>query len=336
MSVDLSTKYLGLDLRSPLVASAGPIQQNLDGVRALADSGVGAIVMYSLFEEQVRHEEARQAELELEYMDSFAESLSFFPTVQSNGGGITAGYLAHLEASAKAVDVPVIASLNGATNGGWVQTAHRMQDAGAAAIECNIYMVPGDVEMTGAEVEDRHVEIVTAVRNAVDIPVAVKLSPFFSAPGNMIARLDAAGADGLVLFNRFLQPDIDLERLEVVPGVWLSSRFDQRVPLTWIASLSGRVNASLAATSGVETSDDVLKYLLAGADVVMTTSALVRHGAPYARTLIDGVSQWLERKDLSLEQARGLLAVPADASSSEYERNGYVAALEKAKATYGG
>jgi dihydroorotate dehydrogenase (fumarate) len=336
MSVDLSTKYLGLDLRSPLVASAGPIQQNLDGVRALADSGVGAIVMYSLFEEQVRHEEARQAELELEYMDSFAESLSFFPTVQSNEGGITAEYLAHLEASAKAVDVPVIASLNGATNGGWVQTAHRMQDAGAAAIECNIYMVPGDVEMTGAEVEDRHVEIVTAVRDAVDIPVAVKLSPFFSAPGNMIARLDATGVDGLVLFNRFLQPDIDLEKLEVVPGVWLSSQSDQRVPLTWIASLSGRVNASLAATSGVDTSDDVLKYLLAGADVVMTTSSLVRYGASYAETLIDGVSQWLERKALTLEEARGLLAVPADASSSEYERNGYVAALEKAKATYGG
>ncbi len=335
MSVDLSTKYLGLDLRSPLVASAGPIQQNLDGVRALADSGVGAIVMYSLFEEQVRHEEARQAEFELEYMDSFAESLSFFPTVSSNEGGITNEYLAHLEASAKAVDIPVIASLNGATNGGWVDTARRMQDAGAAGIECNIYMVPGDVEMTGAEVEDRHVQIVQAVRDAVDVPVAVKLSPFFSAPGNMIARLDAAGADGLVLFNRFLQPDIDTEKLEVVPGVWLSNRSDQRVPLTWIATLSGHVRASLAATSGVETSDDVVKYLLAGADVVMTTSALVRHGASHAEVLLGGLEDWLERKGLTLDQARGLLAVPADASSSEYERNGYVAALEKAKATYG-
>lgn len=335
MSVDLSTKYLGLGLRSPLVASAGPIQQNLDGVRALADSGVGAIVMYSLFEEQVRHEEARQAEIELEYMDSFAESLSFFPTVQSNEGGITAEYLAHLEASAKAVDIPVIASLNGATKGGWVETAHRMQEAGAAAIECNIYMVPGAVDTTADEVEDRHVEILSAVRDAVDIPVAVKLSPFFSAPGNMIARLDAAGADGLVLFNRFLQPDIDTEKLEVVPGVWLSNPTDSRIPLTWIASLSGRVKASLAATSGVETADDVLKYLLAGADVVMTTSSLVRHGAGYAADLIDGVSAWLERKGLTLDQARGLLAVPADASSSEYERNGYVSALEKAKATYG-
>ena len=335
MSVDLSTTYLGLDLRSPLVASAGPIQQNLDGVRALADSGVGAIVMYSLFEEQVRHEEARQAEIELEYADSFAESLSFFPTVPSNAGGITNEYLAHLRACAKAVDIPVIGSLNGATNGGWVDTARRMEDAGAAAVECNIYMVPGDVAMTGPQVEERHLEIVKAVREAVGIPVAVKLSPFFSAPGNMISRLDEAGADGLVLFNRFLQPDIDVEKLEVVPGVWLSHQSDSRIPLTWIASLSGRLHASLAATSGVETSDDVIKYLLAGADVVMTTSALVRHGASYATALLNGLEEWLARKELTLDQARGLLAVPSDASSSEYERNGYVAALEKAKSTYG-
>lgn len=335
MSVDLSTKYLGLDLRSPLVASAGPIQQTLDGVRALADSGAGAIVMYSLFEEQVLHEEAQQVEIEMQYADSFAESLSFFPTMPSNKGGITNQYLAHLEASAKAVDIPVIGSLNGATNGGWVETARRMQDAGAAAIECNVYMVPGDVGTTGAEVEDRHVEIVKAVRDAVDVPVAVKLSPFFSSPGNMISRLDAAGADGLVLFNRFLQPDIDVENLQVVPGVWLSTQSDARTPLTWIAALSGRLHASLAATSGVETSADVVKYLLAGADVVMSTSALVRHGASHIEALLGGLENWLERKNLTLDRARGLLAVPADADSSEYERNGYVAALEKAKATYG-
>lgn len=182
---DLHTKYMGLTLKSPLVASAGPIQQKVDGVKALADAGVGAIVMYSLFEEQVRHEEARQAEIELEYMDSFAESLSFFPTVASNEGGITERYLAHLEASANAVDIPVIASLNGATNGGWVDTAKRMEDAGAAGIECNIYMVPGDLEQSAEEVEDRHVEIVQAVKDAVSVPVAVKLSPFFSALGNM-------------------------------------------------------------------------------------------------------------------------------------------------------
>lgn len=335
MSVDLSTKYLGLDLRNPLVASAGPIQQTVDGVKALADAGVGAIVMYSLFEEQVRHEEARMAEIEMEYMDSFAESLSFFPTTPSNTGGITEEYLRHLENSAKAVDIPVIASLNAASNGDWVSTARRMQDAGAAGIECNIYVVPGDVEASGAEIEDRHVEIITAVKDAVEVPVAVKLSPFFSAPGNMAVRLASAGADGLVLFNRFLQPDIDVESMTVEPGVWLSSPADARLPLTWIAALSGRVQASLAATSGVETAADVVKYILAGADVVMTTSALVRHGAGYATELLSGLESYLERKEVTLDHARGLLAVPADASAAEYERSGYVAALEKAKSIYG-
>ncbi|CAM2823518.1 dihydroorotate dehydrogenase-like protein [Cutibacterium acnes] len=332
---DLHTKYMGLTLRSPLVASAGPIQQKVDGVKALADAGVGAIVMYSLFEEQVRHEEARQAETELEYMDSFAESLSFFPTVASNEGGITERYLAHLEASANAVGIPVIASLNGATNGGWVDTAKRMEDAGAAGIECNIYMVPGDLEQSAEEVEDRHVEIVQAVKDAVSVPVAVKLSPFFSALGNMATRLDAAGADALVVFNRFLQPDINVETMQVEPGVWLSSPADARLPLTWIAALSGRIGASLAASSGVESTDDVVKYLLAGADVVMTTSALVRHGAGYATELQKGLESYLQRKEVDLDTLRGMLAVPNDASTAEYERNGYVAALEKAKTTYG-
>ena len=214
MSVDLSTNYLGLSLRNPIVASAGPIQQTTDGVKALADAGVGAVVMYSLFEEQVRHEEARMAEVEMEYMDSFAESLSFFPTVASNAGGITERYLRHLEASAKAVDIPVIGSLNAAGVGNWVKTAHRMQDAGAAALECNIYAVP-DIGMSGQEIEDRHIEIVSAVKDAIDIPVAVKVLPFFSAPGNMMLRLAAAGADGLVMFNRFLQPDIDLSLIHI-------------------------------------------------------------------------------------------------------------------------
>lgn len=332
---DLHTKYMGLTLRSPLVASAGPIQQKVDGVRALADAGVGAIVMYSLFEEQVRHEEARQAEIELEYMDSFAESLSFFPTVASNEGGITERYLAHLEASANAVDIPVIASLNGATNGGWVDTAKRMENAGAAGIECNIYMVPGDLEQSAEEVEDRHVEIVQAVKDAVSVPVAVKLSPFFSALGNMATRLDAAGADALVMFNRFLQPDINVETMQVEPGVWLSSPADARLPLTWIAALSGRIGASLAASSGVESANGVVKYLLAGADVVMTTSALVRHGAGYATELQKGLESYLQRKEVDLDTLRGTLAVPNDASTAEYERNGYVAALEKAKTTYG-
>ncbi len=333
--VDLSTNYLGLQLKSPVVASAGPLSQNVDGVKALADAGVGAVVMYSLFEEQLRHEEARAEQLTEVHEESFAEAMSYFPTVPANEGGITSRYLELVEAGAKAVDVPLIASVNGATSGGWVQVARRMQDAGAAAIELNIYLVPGEVNISGAEVEARHLEILQGVKDAVSVPVAVKLSPYFSSFGHMAVELDRAGVDGLVMFNRFLQPDIDIEALEVVPGMVLSSPFEARLPRTWIAALRGRVNASLAATTGVESADDVVKYVLAGADVVMTTSALVRHGAQYSQTLVDGLTTWLKRKELTLGQARGLLAVPTDAAADVYERSGYVATLERAKAVYG-
>ncbi len=333
--VDLSTNYLGLRLKSPVVASAGPLSQNVDGVKALADAGVGAVVMYSLFEEQLRHEEARAEQLTEVHEESFAEAMSYFPTVPANEGGITSRYLELVEAGAKAVDVPLIASVNGATSGGWVQVARRMQDAGAAAIELNIYLVPGEVNISGAEVEARHLEILQGVKDAVSVPVAVKLSPYFSSFGHLAVQLDKAGTDGLVLFNRFVQPDIDIEKLVVQPGLVLSSPFEARLPRTWIAALRGRVNASLAATTGVETSEDVVKYILAGADVVMTTSALVRHGAGYATTLVEGLETWLRRKELTLDQARGMLAVPRDIPVDAYERAGYVAALEKAKAVYG-
>ncbi len=333
--VDLSTNYLGLQLKSPVVASAGPLSQNVDGVKALADAGVGAVVMYSLFEEQLRHEEARAEQLTEVHEESFAEAMSYFPTVPANEGGITSRYLELVEAGAKAVDVPLIASVNGATSGGWVQVARRMQDAGAAAIELNIYLVPGEVNISGAEVEARHLEILQGVKDAVSVPVAVKLSPYFSSFGHLALQLDKAGTDGLVLFNRFVQPDIDIEKLVVQPGLVLSSPFEARLPRTWIAALRGRVNASLAATTGVETSEDVVKYILAGADVVMTTSALVRHGAGYATTLVEGLETWLRRKELTLDQARGMLAVPRDIPVDAYERAGYVAALEKAKAVYG-
>ncbi len=333
--MDLSTAYLGLSLRNPVVASAGPLSQSVDGIRRLADGGVGAIVMYSLFEEQLRHEEARMQMLEDTFEDSFAESLSFFPTVPTNNGGITTRYLTLLEQAARAIEVPLIGSINGATVGGWVENARRMQDAGAAAIELNIYFVPGDVHTAGEDVEQRHLDILAGVKDAVSVPVAVKLSPHFSSIGEMCLRLDKAGADGLVLFNRFLQPDIDIESLSVVPGVELSAPGEARLPRTWIAALRGRVKASLAATSGVESSVDVIKYVLAGADVVMTTSALVRHGEGYAQTLVEGLAAWLTRKELRLSVARGMLAVPADASADDYERAGYVAALERAKHTYG-
>jgi len=334
----LSTRYLGLELRTPLVASAGPLSQTVDGVKALADAGVGAVVMYSLFEEQIRADEARSVNIELDIDDAFAEATSYFPVVPRTGTHVdpeSAAYLKLLSDAAGAVDIPVIASLNGSTTGGWIRFARRMQDAGAAALELNIYFVPGDLGAGGEEVENRHLEILVGVKDAVSIPVAVKLSPYFSSFGDLALQLDAAGADGLVMFNRFFQPEVDIDTFSMVPGVELSNQFDGRLPRTWIAALHGRVQASLAGTGGVQTADDVVRYLLAGADVVMTTSALVRHGAAYAATLQHGLEHWLNRHQLTVAEARGKLAIPADVSADTYERQGYVAALQKAKRTYG-
>ena len=335
---ELATRYLGLELRNPVVASAGPISQSLDGIRSLADAGVGAVVMYSLFEEQVRRATERDAEIALltmEYEQSFSEAMSFLPNLDLDFGDGSEPYLQLVEAAAGAVDVPVIASLNGAAPGTWTAMARRLADAGASALELNIYFVPGDMSLNGRQVEDRHLAIVHDVKQSIGIPVAVKLSPFFSSIGNLCTRLDLAGADGLVLFNRFLQPDIDLDRLVYRSGVTLSSPIDARLARTWIALLHGRLDASLAATSGVENPEDVIKYILAGADVVMTTSSLIRHGAAHATKLIHGLDAWLDGRGLSLDAARGLLSVPDDVDAAEFERGGYVSALLKAKEIYG-
>jgi dihydroorotate dehydrogenase (fumarate) len=309
--MDLSTSYLGLALRNPLVASASPLSNTLDGVRRLADAGVGAVVLYSLFEEQVRQEAERNARLADAGTDSFAESLSYFPADADADPG-PRRYLSLLERAAAAVDIPVIGSLNGVTPGGWTSYARDMQDAGAAAIELNIYYLPGDPHITGREVEQRHIDILGRVKAAVSVPVAVKLSPHFSSTGEMALRLDEAGADGLVLFNRFLQPDIDPETLTVMPGLDLSSPAEARLPRTWIAILHSQVQASLAATTGVDSPADVVTYLLAGADVVMTASALIRHGPEHAASCSTAWPNWMGRKGYScVDDVRGLLAVPA-------------------------
>jgi dihydroorotate dehydrogenase (fumarate) len=332
---ELATRYLGLDLRSPLVASASPLSGTADGVRRLADGGVGAVVLPSLFEERLRQEAARDAAAADEGADSFAESLSYFPAAASADGG-PHRYLSLLKRAAAAVDIPVIASLNGASTGGWTDYASALEDAGAAAIELNIYYLPGDLFFTGADVERRHVEILTTVKAVVSIPVAVKLSPYFSSTGEMARRLDRAGADGLVLFNRFLQPDIDPETLTVTVRPGLSTQAEGRLPRAWIALLAGRVRGSLAATTGVETAADVASYLLAGADVVMTASALLRHGPGYAAVLLGELSDWMARKRFgSVAEARGLLAVPDGTDQAAYERAGYVTALEEANKGYG-
>jgi dihydroorotate dehydrogenase (fumarate) len=326
----LATDYMGLALRNPLVASASPLSHTVDGVRRLADAGVGAIVLHSLFEEQLREEAELNARLADAGTESFAESLSYFPSVAEEQTG-PGPHLDLLERAAAAVDIPVIASLNGVTPEGWTEYASAMQDAGAAAIELNIYYLPGDPQLPGRDVEQRYVDVLRRVKDAVTVPVAVKLGPYFSSIGEMALRLDEAGADGLVLFNRFLQPDIDSEALAVVPSVALSRAADAALPRTWISLLRGRVQAALAATTGVEEPADVAKYLLAGADVVMTASALLRHGPEHATALLDGLAAWMARKGFeSVDELRGMLSVPLDVDAAAYERTGYVTGLRTA------
>ena len=332
--MDLVTDYMGLSLRNPLVASPSPLSQTVDGVRRLADAGLGAVVLFSLFEEQLRREELEYARLLEAGTETFAESLSYLPGAADTGVG-PKRYLHLLERAAGAVDIPVIGSLNGITPDGWVDYARSMQDAGSAAIELNIYYVPGDPHISGRDVEQRHVDILSRVKAEVSVPVAVKLSPHFSSLGEIALRLDRAGADALVLFNRFLQPDIDTETLAVTPTMELSSPVEARLPRTWIAVLRGRVHAALAATSGVEAAEDVVKYLLAGADVVMTASALLRHGPEHVDVLLGGLVNWMTRKGFgAVRDMRGLLAVPASEDEAAYERDGYVRVLQAASRTY--
>ena len=328
--IDLSARYLGLRLRNPLVASASPLAGTVDGVRRLAGAGVAAVVLPSLFEEELRRQAARDAALAEAGTESFAESLSYFPAEAFAEPG-PRQYLSLVERAAAAVDIPVIASLNGVTAGGWTDYASALEQAGAAAIELNIYHLPADPLTSVRDVEQRHVDVLTTVKAVVSVPVVVKLSPYFSSVGEVAVRLDRAGADGLVLFNRFLQPDIDPESVTVTAGFGLSSPAEGRLARAWIALLAGRVRASLAASTGVEDAADVAAYLLAGADVVMTTSALLRHGPGHATALLGGLTAWMARKGFgTVDDVRGRLAVPADHGEAARERASYVSALREA------
>lgn len=326
--MDLSTDYMGLKLAHPLIASASPLSEHLDGIKRLEDSGAAAVVMFSLFEEQIQQENLAFEHLMEQGTNSFAESLSYFPEPEEyHVGGEK--YLELLSAAAKSVDIPIIASLNGISNEGWTDYASKMQEAGASAIELNIYYIAADLDLTGAEVEQRYLDIVRAVKSAVSIPVALKLSPFFSAFGNIAKSFDAAGADALVLFNRFYQPDFDLNRLELVTDLELSKTNEIRLPLLWIAILHGRVNASLAATSGVHSAAEVIKYLLAGADAVMTASALLRQGPNFLSELRDGLASWMsERGYESVTQMKGSMSQQNVADPSAFERANYIKILE--------
>lgn len=331
--MELTTRYMGLVLRNPLVASASPLAHSLDGVRRLAGGGVGAVVLHSLFEEELEGQAAREERLFEAGSECFAESLSYFPGSVSDELG-PGHYLSLVERASAAVEIPVIASLNGATPGGWTGFARSMQDAGAVAIELNTYFLPDVAETSGRDAEQRVLDIVGEVKAVVDVPVAVKLSPYFSSIGEMARRLDALGADALVLFNRFLQPDIDPEAIRIVAGLGLSSPFESRLSRTWIARLHGQLDASLAASTGVEHAADVAAYLLAGADVVMTTSSLLRHGPEHAAILLEGLSAWMERKGFAtLEELRGRLATPPGALGAGSGRLGYTSAVRSANAS---
>ena len=325
--MDLATHYLGLKLKSPLVASASPLTLDVGNIRALEDHGAGAVVLPSIFEEQIE-QEAEQAELfTTAGADSFAEALSYFPPAENYHTG-THPYLETIRAARAAVDIPVIASLNGSSNNGWVNYAREIEQAGASALELNVFFIPTDPHLMGAMVEHRYRSILRAVKSTVSIPVAMKLSPYFSAPGAMIRELDAAGADGFVLFNRFYQPDIDLTVLRLLRDLQLSTPAEIRLPLLWIGLLSGQLRASLAATTGVETEEQVIKYLLVGADVVMTTSALLRHGVAHMRTLLNGLMAWLDARGAALEDIRGRMSQRRIRDPGAFERMNYIRILQ--------
>ncbi|MGV8935623.1 MAG: dihydroorotate dehydrogenase-like protein [Allorhizobium sp.] len=326
--MDLSTSYMGLTLSSPLVASASPLTASLDNIRQLEDCGAGAVVLPSIFEEQIAHEQSVVDALVSSGIDSFGEALSYFPSQASDTFNIER-HLGLIEKAVAAVDIPVIASLNGISAEGWTEHARAVEGAGAQAIELNIYFVPTDLSLSGQQVEQRYLDVLSAVKSSVNIPVAVKIGPYFSAPGHMVMRLDEAGADALVLFNRFYEPDIDLARLELSPNLELSNPYEMRLPLLWIGILAGRTRASLAATTGVQSGDDVVKYLLAGADVVMTTSALLRHGIGHMRLLAEQLSQWLEVRGLDTPNAiRGKMNYGNIANPQAFERANYIKVLQ--------
>lgn len=325
----LATRYMGLDLGNPLVASASPLTGDVGNLRRLEDAGIGAVVLPSLFQEQIETEARRYEALTAAGTESGPEARSYFP-VQSVDHAGPERYLALIRRAVAAIDIPVIASLNGTTNEGWIAYAKQLEQAGANGLELNVYAIATDPSVAGRDIEQRYLDILSAVRAAVAIPVAVKLSPYFSALGHMAQELDRAGADALVLFNRFYQPNIDLAGLRLVPDLELSSANEIRLPLLWIGVLSGRVRASLAASTGVESAEEVLKYLLAGADVVMTTSALLRRGPHYVETLLNDVKSWLSARGFqSLDQVRGILSYQKTQKSDVFARTNYLEILRE-------
>jgi dihydroorotate dehydrogenase (fumarate) len=329
MAADLSTTYLGLRLSSPLVASASPLSARLESMRRLEDAGIGAVVMQSLFEEQIEHEELEiNGILELGSM-SHPEAGSYFPELDTYNTGPDE-YLRHVEVAAKALSVPVIGSLNGHTRGGWLRYAQMIARAGAAALELNAMFVPTDADTSAADVEARYLELVSDIHGTIRIPLAVKIGPYFTSLPNFAKRLVEAGAAGIVVFNRYLEPDIDLESLAVTPTLHLSTTEEMRLPLRWIAILRDQVKVSLAATTGIHNAGSALKVLLAGADVAMMASALLANGPDHVRTVLAGMQSWLDEGEFeSVEQMKGSMSRLSVPHPSDYERSNYMKALAR-------
>lgn len=327
MTLDLTTSYLGLHLKNPLVASASPLSKKIDNLRRLEDAGAAAVVMYSLFEEQLTHESQELHHYLERGTNSFAESLDYFPELDTYNMGPEL-YLEHLHNVKQALDIPVIGSLNGISPGGWVDYAHRIEQAGADALELNIYYLSTDPNVSSVELEDSYVQLVRDVRATIKLPIALKLSPFFTSLPHVAKRFVEAGANGLVLFNRFYQPDFDLEELEVIPNLELSTSHELRLPLRWIAILYGRTNADFALTSGVHTAQDVLKAMMAGANVAMMTSTLLSNGIGRLMHILNDLQEWMEEHEYtSIRQMRGSMSQQAVGDPAAFERANYMKAL---------
>ncbi len=325
--MDLKTSYMGISLKNPLVPSASPLSKDINTLKKLEDAGASAIVMYSLFEEQISFEAEELDHFLTNGTESFAEALSYFPDHQDFNLGPDE-YLEHIKKAKDSLDIPIIGSLNGVSTGGWIDYAKKIQEAGADALELNVYFIPTNLEQETQQIENLYRIILKAVKANVTIPVAVKLSPFFTSLPRTIKKLQEDGADAFVLFNRFYQPDLDLDNLEVKPGVVLSTSNDLRLPLRWIAILSDKINASFAGTTGVHTANDALKLIAAGADITQMAAVLLQKGPEYLGTILSDMTKWLEENEYdSLSVLKGSMSQKSVAEPSAFERANYMKAL---------
>ena len=327
----IQTTYMGMELNSPIIVSACTLSEQTDNIVKMEDNGAGAVVMFSLFEEQIRKEEARFKGVMSETTYAFPEALDYFPDLEDFNVG-TDDYMENIRKAKERVKIPIIGSLNGITNEGWIDYSKMMEQAGADGIEVNIFFIPGDIAMSSSEVEHRYLNIISAIKQTVKIPVAVKLNPYFSAMGNMSLRMKNAGADALVLFNRFYQPDFDINELIITTDLHYSESSEIRLPLLWIALLYGKVQLSLAATTGVQSAIEVIKYILAGADVVMTASSLYKNGIPYLRTMNKELHDWMYMMGFDdINSFKGSMSQQHISDPTAYERANYIKILEGVK-----